>query len=140
MKKINIGDKLYHPCSIDIIEHKVIGIREYENFTHYHLKAINNVGACGKLEVIISENNSKLRFVELINEDNIEYSSGLQDFIEGIYYTDLLEAKLDFYSKQETLAWSNMDNKLRLYKEAETRYNQIKLLVNKIKEDLTKVN
>jgi hypothetical protein len=43
MTKLNINDFLYHPCSIDIMKHKVMGIKTYEDFIHYHLKAVHNI-------------------------------------------------------------------------------------------------
>lgn len=134
--ELKIGDSLYHPCNIDIIHHKVISIRQYDGFNHYVLKAVNNVGACGKIEVIVDEHNNKFRFIELIDEENIEYASGLQDFIEGDYYINLLEAKLKFYENQRVLAWSNMKEKERLFKEAEQRFEQVKLLIDNICKDL----
>ena len=84
--EIKINDYFWHPCSLDIIEHKVVSIRQYDGFNHYVLKSTRNVGACGRIEVIISENKGKFRFIELVDEENIEYASGLQDFIEGNYY------------------------------------------------------
>jgi hypothetical protein len=133
MSKLSINDSVWHPCNMDIIEHKVISIRQFEDFNQYVLKAKNNVGACGKIEVIVSENNGKLRFVELIDEENIEYASGLGDFIEGNYYTTLDEARLEYYEQQRILCWSNMEQKKRLYEEAKNRYDQVELLVKELK-------
>ena len=131
---IKVNDPIWHPCNMDIIEHKDISIRQFDGFNHYVLKAKHDVGACGKLEVIIDEHKGNLRFVELLDEENIEYSSGLQDFVEGNYYTDLNKAKLSFYTQQETLAWSNMEQKKRWYEDAVKRHNQVKLLVKELKE------
>ena len=80
---IKIGDPLWHPCSMDIIEHKVVSIRQFEGFNHYVTKSVHKVGASGILEVILDEHKGKLRFVELLDEESIEYVSGLKDFIEG---------------------------------------------------------
>lgn len=136
MKDLKIGDSMFHPCSIDIIEHKIISIREFETHKHYYLKAVNNVGACGRVEVIVDEHKGNFRFVDLVNEENIPYASGLQDFIEGKYYTSLNQARLEFYEQQATIAWSNKENKERLYKESLARYEQVQLLVKNLKEDL----
>lgn len=133
---IKIGDILWHPCSMDIIEHKVISVRQYEGFNHYISKAVKNVGACGRVEVILDEHKGKLRFVELIDEENIEYASGLQDFIEGNYYVDKKEAELEFYKKQETLTWSDMEQKKRWYEDAVKRHEQVKLLVKALKDKI----
>lgn len=142
--EVEIGNNMWHPCNMDIIEYKVISITKFETetnkgtkyFTQYNLKAIRNVGACGRIEVIVSENNGVFRFIELEDEESIEYSNGLQDFIEGNYYKSKTEAELEFYKQQEILAWSNMNKKERLFKEAKDRYEQIKLLVKTIKDKL----
>jgi len=131
---IKIGDSLWHPCNMDIIEHKVTSIRQFEGFNHYVTKAVRNVGACGKVEVILDEHKGKLRFVELLHEEEIEYSSGLGDFVEGNYYTNKKEAELEFYTQQEYLCRRKVDERERWYKEAKDRYEQVKLIVSKIKE------
>ena len=136
MSDIKINDSMWHPCNMDIIEHKVISIRQFDGFNHYVLKAVRNVGACGRLEVIVSENNGKLRFVELVNEDTTEYASGLQDFIEGNYYTTKEQAELEFYEQQRILTWSSMESKKRLYEQALVNYNRVELLVNALKNKI----
>ena len=140
MKQIQINDSVWHPCNLDIIEHKIVSIRQYEGFKHYVTKAVHNVGACGRVEVILDGHKNNLRFVELLNEENIEYSSGLQDFVEGNYYLDKRKAELEFYRQQEILSWSNMEQKKRWYEEAFKRHEQVKLLVKTIKESLNKTN
>ena len=133
---MDIGQTVWHPCSIDIIEHKVVSIRHYEGFTHYVTKSVHNVGACGKIEVILSENKGVLRFVELLKEDEYEHAIGLQDFVEGFYYSDKKKAQLEFYSKQETLCWANMEQKKTQYQDAVKRYEQVKLLIKNIKDSM----
>lgn len=133
---IKIGDSLWHPCNMDIIEHKIISIRQFDGFNHYVCKSVHNVGACGRIEIILDEHNGKLKFVELVNEERIQYASGLQDFIEGNYYADKREAQLEFYDQQQTLTWSNMEQKKRWYEDALKRHEQVKLLVKQIKESL----
>jgi len=136
MKEIKINDSIWHPCNMDIIEHKVTCIRQYEGFNHYVLQAKRNVGACGRVEVIVSQNKDRLTFVELINEERIEYASGLQDFIEGKYYTDENEAKLEFYEQQRVLTWSSMNKQKRLYDQAKANYDKVEKLVKAIKEEI----
>lgn len=133
---IKIGDSLWHPCNIDIIEHKVVSIRQFEGFNHYVTKAVHNVGACGRVEVILDEHNSKLRFVELLHEEELPHASGLQDFVEGNYYANKKEAELEFYEQQISIARSNMDEKERWYKAAKARYEQVNLIITKITESL----
>lgn len=133
---IKIGDRLWHPCNIDIIEHKVVSIRQFEGFNHYVTKAVHNVGACGRVEVILDEHNGKLRFVELLHEEELPYASGLQDFVEGNYYSNKKEAELEFYEKQISIARSNMNEKERWYKTAKARYEQVNLIITKITESL----
>jgi hypothetical protein len=136
--KIEIGTLLYHPCSVDIIEHKVIGIHQYETFTHYVCKATNNVGACGRLEIVLSQNKNRLTLVELVDEENIPHASGLQDFIEGNYYTTKQEALLEFYRLHNTSYYSNMirakDTYERAVKAYERNQNLIKTTIENIKE------
>ena len=136
MNKLKIGDKVWHPCSMDIIEHKVIAVHEYEKFTHYTTKALRNVGACGQVEVILDEHKGKLRFVELLREDELKYASGLQDFVEGDYYSNESEAKLRFYEKQLTIFRFDMQQKEALYNEAKRGFEKVELIINKIKEEL----
>ena len=142
MKSIKVNDSLWHPCNMDIIEHKVISIHKFTTErkgkiikgTQYTTKSKHNIGACGRLEVVLSENNGKLVFIELIDEEYIEHSSGLQDFVEGNYYITKDEAKLEFYQQQEILSWSSMDKKKRLYDESKKSYERVKLLVKELKE------
>ena len=136
MNELKIGDSLWHPCNMDIIEHKITSIRQYEGFTHYVTKAVHSVGACGKVEVILDGRKDNLWFVELLHEDELEHASGLQDFIEGVYYSDKRKAELDFYRQQEVLTWANMDQKKRWYEEAKIRHEQVALIVKKIIETL----
>lgn len=141
---MKVNDTMWHPCNMDIIEHKIISIHKFEtetakgvkHFTQYNLRAVHNVGACGRVEVIISENNGAFRFIELVDEDDIEYSSGLRDFIEGNYYATENEARLEFYKQQEILAWSRMTKNEQIFKESKIRYDQVKLLIKTIREDI----
>lgn len=61
-----IGDLLYHPSNYDIIEFEVTGIHNYTGFngetrTSLQAKATQNVGACGKVEVLINITISSLQ-------------------------------------------------------------------------------
>lgn len=136
-KDLKIGDTLWHPCNLDIIEHKITAVLQFEGFNQYRAKAIKNVGACGRVEVVLDGHKGKLRFVELIDEESIPHSSGLQDFIEGNYYASKEEARLEFYQLQRILAWSRMEEVERLYKEAKLRYNQIEIILKEIKESIS---
>ena len=119
---IAIGTELWHPLSLDIISHKVIGVLQYEDRVIYIAKATDNVGASGRVEVELSVDlHSVIRFIGLVKD--CDYSSGLQDFVEGIYYTDRNEARKAFYKIQKTVAWSNMEEKHRIYKEAKKSYD-----------------
>lgn len=136
---MNIGDKMWHPCNMDIIEHKIVGINQYEDnrgksFKHYILKAVHNVGACGKVEVIVDEHKGKFRFVELVDEENIEYASGLQDFVEGNYYTNKKEAEIEFYTQQKWLVHNRVDRLDSQLKEAKLRLEQVEAIIKVAKE------
>lgn len=128
--KINLGDLLWHPCSIDIMEHKVIGIHTYEGFAHIKTKATHNIGACGKVECILDVRKDKCIFVELV--DDIEYSSGLKDFVEGEYFFNKQEARKAFYDIQMNIAQKNMDEKRRWYEDAKKRFEQIEKIISEI--------
>ena len=136
MSKIEVGDSVWHPCSLDIIEHKVTSITQYEGFTHCNVRSVKNVGACGRVEVILDVRKDTLLFVELVDEDILPYARGLQDFVEGKYYTNLNEAKIEFYKVQESLARQDMEDCDRRYKESAKRFKQITLLIQTLKEDI----
>jgi len=132
---IKLKDRIWHPCSIDIIEHKVIAIIETEEGLFYKLQSINNVGACGKVTLTVFLKQDKtLVFTDLVYYP--EYYSGLQDFIEGIYYTNKSEARLAYYKMQEQNALISMDRQEQLYKKSKESYEKVKQIINQIKLDL----
>lgn len=137
MIKLKIDQLVWHPCSMDIIEHKVISIRTFKSFNHYVLKATHNVGACGRVEVIISQNKDNLTFVELIDAENIQHASGLQDFIEGKYYVSKDEAELVFYNQQLSLWRGSIDKHKTALVEAEKHYQRVKIIVDTAKQRIT---
>jgi len=134
MSKIKVGDLVWHPCSLDIIEHKVVGVHQYDGYSQITTKATHSVGSCGRIECVLDVRRSSIVFVELVDEDFIEHSSGLQDFVKGDYFTSKNEARKAFYKLQSTLAWSNMDQKERLYKEAVKRYEQVQLILKQCED------
>ena len=137
MKKLKIGDTLWHPCNLDIIEHKIKGVREYKDFVKYETIAVNNVGASGKIELLLSHRENKIIFVGYVNgKESIPYESGLMDFVEGNYYTNKSEAELVFYEKQRILSWSSMDKHKKLYEQAKKNYNKVEKLVKALKEKI----
>jgi hypothetical protein len=134
MKELEIGDVLWHPCNYDVFEHKIIGIRKYEDYIQYETRSARSVGASGRLKLLLSHRESKILFIGYVDgEDSIEYEFGLQDFVEGYYYTEKSDAELVYYENQRTLCWSNMDKKKRLYEEAKDKYDRVGKLVDDIK-------
>lgn len=130
---MELGTLLYHPSSIDIIEYKVTAIHTYENHTAYSAKSTGNVGACGNIQILVAEDTfGSLRFIKL--EEDYEYGNGLEDFTEGIYFTSIQQAKLEYYTKALHQAQANMEQKQRLYEEAKRRYNQIQQIISVIKK------
>ena len=121
---LKIGQKLWHPLSLDIIPHEIISKTEFaDGLVIYTSKALGNVGACGRVEVELTiDRKGQIRFIGLAND--YEHDEGLQDFIEGKYYTVESDARREYYKIQEVLAWSNMNNKKRLYDEAKKSYNK----------------
>ncbi len=140
MIELKVGDSVWHPCSLDIIEHKVISITQYERFTHCHVRSVKNVGACGRVEVILDVRKDTLLFVELVDEDTLPYARGLQDFVEGKYYTTLNEARIEFYKVQERLALRDVENLEKRLKDAKSIYETVKLLIKTFKEDINATN
>ena len=136
MNEIKIGASLWHPCSVDIIEHKVVGIHQYEGFTQYTAKAVRNVGACGRVEVVLDCHKGKLRFVELLDEENIPYASGLKDFVEGDYYTNHDEARLVLYKQQLNLSQRAVEKAEAHLKSEKAHYDKVLLIVTTIMQQL----
>ena len=123
MNELKIGQKLWHPMSMDIIPHEIISKTEYTDRVIYKAKALGPVGACGRVEVELAvDRKGAIHFIGLACD--YEYDGGLQDFVEGQYYTVESEAKKEFYLIQKTLIWSNMEEKKRLYQEAKKSYER----------------
>lgn len=137
MEKLKIGDTLWHPCNYDVIEHKIKGVREYEHFVQYETQAVRNVGASGYIKLLLSHRENKILFVGYVDgEDSIDYESGLQDFVEGYYYTNKSKAELVYYEKQRILSWSSMEKSKKLYEQSKVHYDKVEKLVNDIKEKI----
>jgi len=135
MFNLKVGDSVWHPCNLDIIEHKVISITQYEGFTHCNVRSVKNVGACGRVEVILDVRKDTLLFVELVDEDTLPYARGLQDFVEGKYYTTLNKARIEFYNVQERLTLRDVENLEKRLKDAKLLHEKVKLLIKTFKDD-----
>jgi len=138
MEKLRIGDKLWHPCNMDIIEHKVTSIREFEDHNQYCLKAVYDIGACGRVEVLVGEKKGQFRFIGLMYD--YEYESGLQDFIEGNYYTNKDKAKIEFYRQQELLVVSRVDRCQRELNSAKSKLERVKAIIKQAKDSIKEKN
>lgn len=135
--ELQINDKLYHPCSLDIIEFKIIGIRQYEDNVLYEAKALNNVGACGKVEILLKiDKYDVIRFIGIKDSYDDKYAKGLGDFVEGKYYLEKLEARLEYNEQQRILCWTSMENKRRIYETSKNMYDKVEKIVQGIKNDL----
>ena len=135
--KLQINTKLYHPCSLDIIEFKITGIRQYEDSTLYEAKALDNVGACGRVEILLKiDKYDVIRFVGIKDSYEDEYGRGLEDFVEGKYYLERLEARLEHNEQQRILCWDNMENTRRIYETSKNMYDKVEKIVQGIKNDL----
>ena len=135
--KLQINDKLYHPCSLDIIEFTIIGIRQYEDNVLYEAKALNNVGACGRVEILLKiDKYDVIRFIGIKDSYDDEYGRGLEDFVEGKYYLERLEARLEHNEQQRILCWDNMENTRRIYETSKNMYDKVEKIVQGIKNDL----
>ena len=135
--ELQINDKLYHPCSLDIIEFKITGIRQYEDSTLYEAKALNNVGACGEVEILLKiDKYDVIRFIGIKDSYDDEYGRGLEDFVEGKYYLEKLEARLEHNEQQLSLCRTSMENKKRIYEQSKAMYDKVEKIVQGIKNDL----
>ena len=135
--ELQINTKLYHPCSLDIIEFKITGIRQYEDSTLYEAKALDNVGACGRVEILLKiDKYDVIRFIGIKDSYDDEYGRGLEDFVEGKYYLKRLEARLEHNEQQRILCWDNMENKKRMYEQSKAMYDNVEKIVQGIKNDL----
>ena len=135
--ELQINDKLYHPCSLDIIEFKIIGIRQYEDTILYEAKALNNVGACGKVEILLKiDKYDVIRFIGIKDSYDDEYGRGLEDFVEGKFYLERLEARLEHNEQQLSLCRTSMENKKRIYEQSKAMYDKVEKIVQGIKNDL----
>jgi len=130
--ELKINDTLWHPLSLDIIEHKVISKIEFEDRIIYIAKSVHEVGASGRIEVELSiDRKGVIRFIGLA--DDYEYDLGLQDFVEGIYYRTRNEARTEYYMIQKTLTLANMEEKQRLFKEAQKSYERCCKVLDELK-------
>ena len=135
--KLQINTKLYHPCSLDIIEFKITGIRQYEDSTLYEAKALDNVGACGRVEILLKiDKYDVIRFIGIKDSYDDEYGRGLEDFVEGKYYLEKLEARLEHNEQQLSLCRTSMENKKRIYEQSKAMYDKVEKIVQGIKNDL----
>ena len=132
---MQIGTLLWHPCSMDIIPHKIIGIREYEDHTIYESQAQGSVGACGKVTVLLTvDSQDIIRFMSL--SQHYEHESGLQDFVDGIYYTNHNQARLSYNEAQRTLVRSKMEEARRRYGDAKYTYDKVCKIIDSLKAEL----
>lgn len=132
---MQLGDLVYHPCSMDILKFKVIGILTYEDRVMYHIKAVENVGACGNIEVlIVADKHNILHYAGLYEE--YEYEQGLDDFVKGVYYTNKTKAKIAYYEQQRILVWSKMEEHKRRYEDSKKQYEKVLNIIKVAKDDL----
>lgn len=119
---LKVKDTLWHPCSVDIIEHVVVTKMESEGHSVYVSRAVRNVGVCGRVGVELSvDRKGVVRFVGLA--DDYENDNGLQDLVEGIYYRTRREARIAYYIIQKSLTETNMNNTKCIYQEAKKSYD-----------------
>ena len=138
-KDLTVGTELYHPCSIDIIKHKIIAVTTYEDRVVYHSKAVHGVGACGEVEVeLVLDQYGALRFIA--QSDTCEYGSGLHDFVEGRYYTDINDARVVFYDAKETLARARVKEAERKLEDAKALHDTIARVVAEARKCISEKN
>lgn len=136
MLEIQLGAKMWHPCSIGIIEYKVISITNHEDSVSQtlHLKAIDTVGACGKVEIYVTARNYKYYFSGLVYP-NTPLSLGLGDFVEGEYFVKREEAEVVFTRKKSLEAHSRLQEAKYALQRAEKEYNDLMTLLKALQKD-----
>ena len=77
-----------------------------------------------------------IRFVGIKDSYDDEYGRGLEDFVEGKYYLERLEARLEHNEQQRILCWDNMENTRRIYETSKNMYDKVEKIVQGIKNDL----
>lgn len=117
ISSITVGDTLYHPCSIDIIEFTVTAVITTEHGVSFQAKSKHDVGACRKVEVLLSSDKfGKLFYSDLLTD--CEYEDGLWDFVEGRYFLSKELARMHFYKIQRELINQKVDHFKRMYEQA----------------------
>lgn len=135
MENLEIGTILYKPCSMDICEYKIKSMIISEAGVSYVAKATHNIGACGRVEVLLyAEKFGNFRFMDCT--EDYEYERGLGNFVEGLYYTNKLHARLEFYKIQEDACRQNLDQKERWYKDAKANMEKVDRILKEIREQI----
>ena len=93
------------------------------------------MGACGRVEVTVTERNGDILFAGM-EYDDYEHSKGLGDFIEGRYYIDKNVAELKFYKNQFLWAQQSMERQKRVYETSKAGYDKVKLIVERLTKTL----
>jgi hypothetical protein len=112
---MEIGADVYHPCDIDILHFKVKGVRQYGDHNQYELKAVHNVGAQGKVVVLVADAGGRLQYIDCLEPSDDDNERGLDGFIDGEYFQDRRQAVAVFYTAQERLSWHSLEQKRRIY-------------------------
>ena len=66
--------------------------------------------------------------------------SGLQDFIEGNYYTNNDKAKIEFYRQQELLVVSRVDRCQKELNSAKSKLERVKAIIKQAKDSIKEKN
>ena len=136
---MQIGDDVYHPCDYDILHFKVAGIRYHEEDpTLYELKAVHNVGAQGRIVVLVAHAGDRLQYVDLLEPSDDINERGLEGFIEGEYFESQDQARLAFYTVQELLSWTSLEQQRRVYEKQLEAHNRLVKVLEVAREKVSK--
>ena len=98
---LQLRQDVFCDCGLDILEYTVKEIRDNSEGTFYILKAKKNVGAQGRIEILIYENGSgEYKYLELVGNEDWTEEYGLEPFTNGKYFTTLEAAKTSFAKTQ----------------------------------------
>jgi hypothetical protein len=99
---LTLGQEVFCDCGLDILEYKVVEVRQAETITTYVLKSKHRVGQHrGGIEIVVFINGEgRIKYLELNSTEREDCEFGLEPFTEGNYFTTLEEAKSSFAKTQ----------------------------------------
>lgn len=106
---LSLGQDIFGACDIDILEYRVMQVRETVEGMFYTLRSKKPVGQHSRIEIIIYENNEgNLCYFQLVDVEKEDCEFGLAPFVDCQYFRTLVDAKKHFAKNQVAL----IDNRI----------------------------